>query len=454
MRKILILSIAYIFFSTGVGFAQSAQFEVKSKVVEHYSKSVGDTGMDVKEKYKSYIVTLEAEKISVRKGVAEKIYDFTSDKLILVNHHNHTFIKTSLYAIPAFRDFENKRRSYLEKKAQESTGATLVTDPFYLEALFGDKPDSEIADKVKVVNQNDETQYLYGGDEVAFYMMSDYPLREGVRDSYKKYLVYEHNIHPIIWRDLSEKDVVFSSLSYMLKQVVPSLTEVNLSISDFVEEGVGVIGIPDGYVEEYSRNKRLNKVVKLSKNKKEKTIDEYFEEINGLVDKKKHMEASLLFHEYAVQTGGEGVEARKAEVQRIFSEAPKGSGVLDLTNAIRQQPKTKSKDQLQKAINIIDKERQRGDKHSYILNVYLANYLAMAGKTDEAKDLILQALENNPFLLAAYKDLGDKYFKDLDMVNAWASWDQMRRLNPDYMLSPHIDSFEQQIRKRHPVYFK
>ena len=146
------------------------------------------------------------------------------------------------------------------------------------------------------------------------------------------------------------------------------------------------------------------------------------------------------------------IEKLKKTVQRIYSEAPQDSGVKELTNAIRQQPT--SKEQLQKAIEILEAARSKDLSHGYILNVFLANYLDRVGQTQKAKDLILEALENNPFLAGAYKDLGDKYLRSFEMSNAWASWDHMRRLNPNHQLAPVINGLEQQIKQKHPVYFQ
>jgi len=186
--------------------------------------------------------------------------------------------------------------------------------------------------------------------------------------------------------------------------------------------------------------------------KKERIVDDYLSEISSLLKKKQYLEASLAFHEYATHTGGKDIERFKNTIQRVFSEAPPESGVHELTNAIRQQPS--SKEQLQKAIKILEAARSQKPSHGYILNVYLANYLDMAGQTETARDLILEALESNPFLAGAYKDLGDKYLREFDMANAWASWDHMRRLNPEHQLAPVIDGLEQQIRQKHPVYFQ
>ena len=441
-----------IFAMPSVCRAQAVKFQLDSKSKEYHVKKIGEKPEESETKEQTFVVILEPSKISVRTGDTEKIYDFSDDTLTLINHEKKELQKTSLYAIPAFNDYEKKNRLVLSNVFEGAKIDVLKTDMFYLETLFGDNPASEIAKKVEIKEEGNTTRYIYKNEDVTTVSFPEYPIDEALKDAYKKYLVYEHSVHPMVWDEMSKKGAVFSSLSYQIKQEVPVLIEKSFSASGISDKDIEPISVPETYTKNYASDEKLDRIIKRSMTEERKTPESFFVEMDALYKQKKYIDAALAFFEYTVQVGEvDDVQAHKEILQRVFKGAPKESGVMQLGAAISQQPK--SKEQLQKAIQTIEAFRKKDLTHGYILNVYLANYLDMAGKTEQAKVLMLEALEHNPFLTGAYKDLGDKYFRSYDMWNAWACWDYMRKINPDHMLVSHIAGMEKKIREIHPVYF-
>ncbi|MBK7362487.1 MAG: hypothetical protein IPJ01_09325 [Micavibrio sp.] len=333
----------------------------------------------------------------------------------------------------------------------QNAGITAVqSTPFELEAIFGDNSKTEAGQKIQTIEHTGGYKFLYDGEDVTAYAVSDQAIRDELKDSYKKYLIYEHTIHPAILENMAGRNI-FNSLSYRNKQEVPFLTEKNFTVSAFNNAPSSTIAVPQDYQKNYGFDERLDKVIKMSLTEKEKTVDDYAAEMNKLLEDKQYLEASLVFHEYATHTGGKDIDKIKAIIQRIFSEAPAEEGVQQLAAAISQPPS--SKEHLQKAIEIIEAVRSKNTPHSYVLNIYLANYVDVLGQTAKAQDLILEALEKNPFIAGAYKDLGDKYFKSFHMQDAWTSWNQMRSINTGYPLATPVNELEMQILEKHPVYF-
>ncbi|GEM_PF-3575670 len=432
-------------------FAQAFEFQLTSKVSEHHKDKVGEGAKtEIKTKEESSIIIFEPEKISVRTGNNEKIYDFDKKTLTFIAHDKKQFTETSLYAIPAFKDFEKRNREML-LGAMQNAGITAVqSTPFELEAIFGDNSKTEAGQKIQTIEHTGGYKFLYDGEDVTAYAVSDQAIRDELKDSYKKYLIYEHTIHPAILENMAGRNI-FNSLSYRNKQEVPFLTEKNFTVSAFNNAPSSTIAVPQDYQKNYGFDERLDKVIKMSLTEKEKTVDDYAAEMNKLLEDKQYLEASLVFHEYATHTGGKDIDKIKAIIQRIFSEAPAEEGVQQLAAAISQPPS--SKEHLQKAIEIIEAVRSKNTPHSYVLNIYLANYVDVLGQTAKAQDLILEALEKNPFIAGAYKDLGDKYFKSFHMQDAWTSWNQMRSINTGYPLATPVNELEMQILEKHPVYF-
>lgn len=432
--------------------AQTLEFQINYEIKEHHRDKISQSAKTkIKTKKGQTTITLEPRIISVRSGNYEKIYDFGQNTVASVDHDKQQYTRTSLYAIPAFKDYEKRNRKILSKVMQKAGINALETNQFELEMIFGGDINGSVAKNIESKDAGKIHKLYYKDENIASYELSEQRIPSNLTDIYKKYLTYEYRIHPVIVEKLTDKGFIFHSLKYRNKQEIPYLTEnvYMLTASDSKTEGI--ISIPKNYQENYASDKRLDKIIKLS-TIKENSVDYYASQMNTLWDKKKYLEASLLFHEYSIHHGLKDFNKIKPAVQRLFKEAPPESGIKNLTAAITQQPSSKKK--IRQAIEIIERAQKQSSSHGYVLNIYLANYYGAIGQNKKAIDLILMALEQNPFLTGAYKDLGDKYFKSYQMPNAWASWDHMQRINPDHQLVPVIQNFEKKIKKRHPEHFQ
>jgi len=74
-------------------------------------------------------------------------------------------------------------------------------------------------------------------------------------------------------------------------------------------------------------------------------------------------------------------------------------------------------------------------------------------QTKEARELLTRAVEANPWLTGAYKDLGDGFLRTFEVPRAWACWDTARRLSPHHPLVASVARFEEMLRREHPEYF-
>jgi len=88
-----------------------------------------------------------------------------------------------------------------------------------------------------------------------------------------------------------------------------------------------------------------------------------------------------------------------------------------------------------------------------MLNLFAANIHAKLGDLEQAKALISTALEENPYIVSAWLDLGEFYLLDFDPGGAWFCWDIAWRLHPDHHLLVKISTFEQQLASKYPYFF-
>lgn len=97
--------------------------------------------------------------------------------------------------------------------------------------------------------------------------------------------------------------------------------------------------------------------------------------------------------------------------------------------------------------------RQQAPRKAYVLKVFEANSRLRLKQPKEAASLFAEALQANPLLAGAYKDLGDLMLMQYDSVHAWRSWDAGRRVSPTLPNFEPVNKFEADLLAQHPEYF-
>lgn len=452
MMRLLNIFILFIFIiSQGPAFAQSFESAIQFDVQYAVAERDGNAKEQARAIEGTSIVTLEPARISIREGDKEKIYDFFDGALNDIDHQAKSIIRMSLNAIPMFKEYEGKNRQVLSAAGKSAGIKNLEEDPFYIESVFGLIPGSDVAGKITFKGDAAGIDVSYNGGVVASYAASGQGISPNLRDAYMKYILYSHDIHPEIRKNIYAMGVYLTRLSYTNKSKLPVIEDRRYSMSGFRIPAAGRIEIPQAYQINFAPEMRLDKIIKASQDRKAKSVDDYNIALSGFLSERKYVESLCVFNEYILETGGADIQKIQDNIKRLFTDAPADSGVPQLAAAIVQAPESKEK--ITAAIGILEDARSKNVPNCHVLNVFLANHLAVMGQNHKARDLILEALEQNPRLTGAYKDLGDKYLADYDMANAWASWDQARKINPNHMLNAEIAKLERSVRQRNPAYF-
>lgn len=88
-----------------------------------------------------------------------------------------------------------------------------------------------------------------------------------------------------------------------------------------------------------------------------------------------------------------------------------------------------------------------------MLHIFQGGVKATQGQPREAIQLYLQALQGDPYVSGAWKDLGELYYETYDGERAWQCWDVARRLRPQHEMLKPVDELEAEILKHSPGYF-
>lgn len=157
------------------------------------------------------------------------------------------------------------------------------------------------------------------------------------------------------------------------------------------------------------------------------------------VAEKRYLQAVLLLVEAGLQTGRQPLRAMMRLAQREAA-APAVRAFFRIMQLADRDG--------EKALGLLAQLDASGVTRREALDVFRAKALARAGRTDEAEAVLLSVLDRNPYLTAAYKDLGDLYHDRRRMQRAWLCWDTGRALVPDHPLFEPVKLYEDGLRAR------
>ncbi len=427
-------------------------FRIRQEVTTHYRETISESAETTVEREEAeYVVTITPDMISLRRDRGEVIYDFLENQMVSIDHEKYEYDEVSLYSVLAFNDYEkvSRDRGYSAFINQDRSEELLGTRQFDLESLFGGDVNGEVGNEItRVLGENSTTLY-YDGEEVTRFNLSELKLEEPHINTYRKYLLYVHSLHPAIVERLIEGGRLFNNLSYRTYQISPYLVERKLVMVDHGRHKRKSSYLSDAYAPKTNAENRLDRIIQQSRMKQPTGLDIQMSELQRLREAGQYMDANAILHKIWLQHGLPKAGRWRHEMQRLFDESPRDVRLLNA--AITSPPE--SEDGLRPAIAIIDAARSRLGERGYVLNVYMANYHLALNEARIAEDLMLEALEQNPFLVSVYNDLGQVYFRAFQMPSAWVCWDRMREIGPNHEQVAAVNDLERQIRQAHPSYF-
>jgi tetratricopeptide (TPR) repeat protein len=97
--------------------------------------------------------------------------------------------------------------------------------------------------------------------------------------------------------------------------------------------------------------------------------------------------------------------------------------------------------------------RQAAGRRAHVLNTFESLCHVVLGEPEQAIERLLAALAVNPFLVGAYKDLGDLFMRAYEMRRAWTCWEAARRFSPQHKMLTQIAELEKTLATEHPEFF-
>ncbi len=390
---------------------------------------------------------------SVKEGQQERIYDFKKRKIHYLDHQKKTRAEISLFADPAFRINEFQHRISMDEVVEKAGGKALE-DVFSLESIFSVESGSQKVELKEDVSQKGKTRFLNLGQVVSEMTWSEkYPAPQG--SMFTRFLIYDHSLHPIILRKITESRKIPSVIRSQL-QSANGTDQFVLILDDLKTRPDQGFQIP-GYA--FSKKKpgtgpltdSLSQLIQSAQSPKNKILrrdkEWFLNYMRRAEEKKNYLDAALSVLEYGLQTGDQ--QTSSTEIQKLAAYQ-KSDAALD---RFFRSLGIAGPEQAKRAILELEKINRKKLGRAHVIDIMIANQQAVLGRNEEAQKRMIKALKVNPYIAGAYKDLGDMFYADFDMVSAWLCWDFARKQAPDHFMLKPISDYEADLLKNFPYFF-
>ena len=452
----------YILFSLFICFGAQSSFALET--VLQYSLTEISTPLasnsDPKKKEKE--VRLSSEKkvvlgegfFLVKEGKQERIYDFKKRRIHYLNHQLKTRSEMSLFSDSAFRMSEFQHRLSMDDVVVKAGGQALES-PFILESIFGLEGERSVTKLTENFVEDGKTHFLNDGKVVAeISWLAKNRAPEG--NMFSRFLVYDHSLHPLIRKKITE--------SRQVPQVIRSFLSSADANDQFILNLNSLSTQPDrGFKipRHYSISKKrpgagpfapvLDKLIQSIDSRKNKILKRdkewFLNKATQAEANKNYLDAALLVLEYGLQSGDQ-----KTSSEEIKKLAVHQKDDVELDRFLRSLG-IAGPEQAKRAILELGKLDRKKLSRAHVIDIMIANQQSVLGHLQEAEKRMLGALKLNPYLAGAYKDLGDMFYADFDMASAWACWDFARKQAPDHFMLKPIADYEADLLKNHPDFF-
>ncbi|MCA9777685.1 MAG: hypothetical protein KC800_13245 [Candidatus Eremiobacteraeota bacterium] len=105
------------------------------------------------------------------------------------------------------------------------------------------------------------------------------------------------------------------------------------------------------------------------------------------------------------------------------------------------------------SLGIFEELKSAAGCRAHVLTIFQASHLLEAGKLPDAQAKYLEALQANPTITGAWKDLGEVSYGMFEAELAWQCWDLARKLAPNHGMLEQVDAFEKTLEERYPGFF-
>lgn len=389
-------------------------------------------------------VTLGPDYFSYREGNKERIYDFKKYRIYTIDVAHSTYSSDSLFMDIGFRTYEFQNRLMLGgvlNAAKVEANPMAITLSEHIFSLSAKDHQSVITKK----RNNQGVFFSWEGKELCSFSQKSIQIEREYIYQFVRFLRYYKGGHPEILRQLKNWPGIPSQIgisrydarteSYDLALVShKSVADKQYELGNLRQEKIdGELSKLVAIDQPYSQSALHNKSKHL------------LSEANNAFNAGNYLDSILAYLEYTLVTGEQLPNQFQSHRELIAND----ENVKKLLPSISP----KSKEMAEKAVETLVQLRAKSKDRKHVLMIFEANIRTSLGKPETSKQLFLSALSTNPYIVGAWKDLGDLYFGSYNTRDAWRCWDLARTLVPGHRLLEPVNEFEKKLKHENPDFF-
>lgn len=447
-----ILFLLAIYLIPILSFAAELQlvYEKSLKEIEH---SDWETKIkQQKESHSEITVGLGDRYFYIVDGPKKTIYDFNKRRIFYLDEGERIYKDISLFYIIGYRDVEFLNR-VVQGEDFRKVGVTEAQNPFELfelETLFSLEAKEGEKRQIKEQRKDASCNYVVNGETIVECSFAKFNVSEQNKDMFAKFLLYECNLHPRVWRSILAQQKIPQVFNYRFKNKPFFSYYVKLELKSVKQGEKDGHTIPHDYKIAFDPTDELDVIIHevLTKQSKIKqlTRQDFIDFFHEAFNQGNYLDANLAIMEYGLQTGQDYTEDLK-KVKPYFKTDRQLSLFGFAVNMAN------NKERAEEAIQALDTINRQGLKRGHGIDIIKADAKMALDKLTEAEELFLKVLKKNPHITGAYKDLGDVYYRTYQMYKAWKCWDTARFLYPDHSILEDIDKLEEYLFREYQEFF-
>lgn len=439
----------FLFFALSVA---SAETILNYEVTVIHTEAAGSKGKPEKKVSEKQVV-FGGNFFAVKDAGQERVYDFNARRIHYLNHRGKTRTEIALFADLSFRIAELQGRIFMADEVQRG-GGKLPYNLYTLESLFGlegEKPS---------VKLNEETNQDGGivlsdahGVIAEIIPGKETPETSGM---FERFLIYDNSLHPLVRRRILAEKQIPSEFRYILEGI-DSKDEFIVRLKSFETIPGKGMQIPENYQASPERpgaaegSEAVDGLIQGVREKKStellKPKSWFWEQAQAALDRKDFLNAAVYYLEYGLQSGDQASVS-----EAMVNVAPHQNEDENLDRFLRSLG-IAGEEQARRAVEELLKLDRKQVDRAHMIDLAIANQKVVLGEFEAAREGYMRTLNANPYLAGAYKDLGDLFYRRIDMATAWVCWDFARELvSGHFMLAP-ISDHEKELMKTYPEFF-
>lgn len=376
----------------------------------------------------------------------ERIIDFTTGRITILDHVEHSSFGYPLYAEPAFRELELRNRAMLSKM-MSALGQT--ADLVNAEAELGMAGEPPARLKLKEERRGEARVFVLNKQEMVGFVPDETELPDSLTGMLEKLYLFEAQIHPSVRVALVTPARLPVELTYGFRQFDSETTVTwklrELSLED-MDLAAAAHEYPDGPVREHAVLKAAWRV-RSGQTGPPPTAQDYAARIERLMAESRGFEGFLV--------GLEAAFALRGVPQPLLNQSRQLAGADPRLSAfLRSMEIEASHGDAEGALATLGALDADSVEGGAAVHVQRGNQHVRLGDGDKALEEFGHALAANPFLAGPLHDAGWIYYNGYAMPMAWSCWDAARVVASGDPSMKDVADMETALRRKHPEFFQ